>query len=38
MELASSDRDQTAQWCFGVYQIACKDPDGCDVELNFQNV
>jgi catechol 2,3-dioxygenase-like lactoylglutathione lyase family enzyme len=22
----------------GVYQIACKDPDGCGVELNFQNV
>lgn len=22
----------------GVYQIACKDPDGCGVELNFQGV
>lgn len=22
----------------GVYQIACRDPDGCGVELNFQNV
>lgn len=22
----------------GVYQIQCKDPDGCGVELNFQNV
>ena len=21
----------------GVYQIACQDPDGCGVELNFQN-
>jgi len=22
--------------CTGVYQIACHDPDGCGVELNFQ--
>lgn len=22
----------------GVYQIACNDPDGCGVELNFQGV
>lgn len=22
----------------GVYQIACRDPDGCGVELNFQGV
>jgi catechol 2,3-dioxygenase-like lactoylglutathione lyase family enzyme len=22
----------------GIYQIACKDPDGCGVELNFQGV
>ena len=22
----------------GVYQIACKDPDGCGIELNFQGV
>jgi catechol 2,3-dioxygenase-like lactoylglutathione lyase family enzyme len=22
----------------GVYQIACSDPDGCGVELNFQGV
>jgi catechol 2,3-dioxygenase-like lactoylglutathione lyase family enzyme len=22
----------------GVYQIACKDPDGCGVELNFQGI
>jgi hypothetical protein len=22
----------------GVYQIACHDPDGCGVELNFQDV
>jgi catechol 2,3-dioxygenase-like lactoylglutathione lyase family enzyme len=22
----------------GVYQIACADPDGCGVELNFQSV
>jgi catechol 2,3-dioxygenase-like lactoylglutathione lyase family enzyme len=22
----------------GVYQIACADPDGCGVELNFQHV
>lgn len=22
----------------GIYQITCKDPDGCGVELNFQGV
>jgi hypothetical protein len=22
----------------GIYHIACKDPDGCDVELNFHGV
>jgi len=23
---------------FNIHQIACEDPDGCGVELNFQNV